>query len=155
MIRQITVLTVLLLAVLPVAADELRERLRVCLEIEDAQARLACLETAARSGPAGAGSPSSSSPANDATRSEPRPHPEAADPEPAEQTIQAVVQRTDRRPRGEWVLYLDNGQVWTELERGRAHFRPGMPVRIERAFMGSHLLTTEGGVVVRVRRLSP
>lgn len=64
------------------------------------------------------------------------------------------IERLERRPRGEYVFYLGNGQIWTELEKGRARYRAGMAVEIERTPLGAYILSTEsGGQATRVKRL--
>ena len=67
--------------------------------------------------------------------------------------ISTVIQRLQRRPHGEQVFHLGNGQVWTEVEAGRARYREGVEVRIERTPLGGYVLSTEAGRATRVRRL--
>ena len=69
-------------------------------------------------------------------------------------TITATLSRTERRPFGEHVFYLSNGEVWTELEAGRNRYQIGTAIRIEATPVGGHILSTEsGGRATRVKRL--
>jgi hypothetical protein len=68
--------------------------------------------------------------------------------------IQAVVSGVARRPRGELVITLDNGQVWVQLEP-QAYYplEAGETVRISKGVLGSYLLTTpakRGSKVTRI-----
>jgi hypothetical protein len=76
-----------------------------------------------------------------------------AQEEAEEAVISAVIQRLQRRPHGERVFHLGNGQIWTEVEPGRARYREGLEVRIERTPLGGYVLSTEAGRATRVRRL--
>jgi hypothetical protein len=67
--------------------------------------------------------------------------------------IESTIARLERRPRGEYVFLLENGQTWTEVSPGRAHYRPGMEVRVERTTMGGYMLSTDSGRATRVRRI--
>ena len=64
---------------------------------------------------------------------------ERADSEP--KRIAATVTAIDKRPRGELVLTLDNGQVWAQKEAG-AYFpvKVGDPVTILAGTLGSFRL---------------
>ncbi len=70
-----------------------------------------------------------------------------------DEAIAATIRRLEKRPFGEYVFHLSNGQVWTELEPGRARYRTGLEIRIESTVLGGHVLTTEAGRATRVRRL--
>jgi hypothetical protein len=68
--------------------------------------------------------------------------------------IQAVVSGVARRPRGELVITLDNGQVWVQLEP-QAYYplEAGETVHISKGVLGSYLLTTpakRGSKVTRI-----
>lgn len=149
--------TILILALLtpalvwPQPSGDWRRQLVACLEVPESAARLSCLEAVARQV---ADSPTVSVVAETA-RGRPSTPASAVEDDPvtasAPVTVEAAVLHARQRARGQWLLELDNGQTWTELQRGRVRFRPGMVVRIEPGFTGSHLLTTEEGSVVRVR----
>jgi hypothetical protein len=69
------------------------------------------------------------------------------------QAITSSIEEIRRRPRGEHIFVLTNGQVWTELEVGRSRYREGMEVTIERTLLGAYMLSTPGGRAARVRRI--
>lgn len=68
--------------------------------------------------------------------------------------IQARVTSVSERPRGELLLKLDNGQIWTQTERRFGTvIREGDTVTIARGVLGSFMLTSQAGVSTRVRRV--
>lgn len=70
-------------------------------------------------------------------------------------SIEADVTSVRAIQGGRRVLGLDNGQTWQITEGGtRGHLKVGDRVVIRRAMMGSHILSTPGGVGLRVRRLN-
>lgn len=57
---------------------------------------------------------------------------------------------------GRWLLDLDNGQQWRQVETARLALKPGDRIRIREAALGSFLLQREaGGRGIRVRRVDP
>jgi len=77
--------------------------------------------------------------------------------EDREQTLRnitAKVTAISRRPRGEHVLTLDNGQVWAQTQAGsNLRVELGDSVTIRSAVLGSFLLTGPRGGSTRVERL--
>lgn len=67
--------------------------------------------------------------------------------------IASRIEGLQRRPHGQHVFELANGQRWTELESGRTRYRRGQRVTIERTTLGAYMLSTEQGRATRVRRL--
>ncbi len=71
--------------------------------------------------------------------------------------VQNVTARiTDRRSNadGEFIVTLDNGQVWAQTELDTLAIpQAGEAVTIHRGLLGSFLLVTSHGVSTRVRRL--
>lgn len=67
-----------------------------------------------------------------------------------ETTLQGATELAD----GSWVFRLADGSVWRQVDRDRASFRnrPGEPVRVRKASMGSFLLTVGNAGALRVRR---
>ncbi len=67
-----------------------------------------------------------------------------------ETTLQSATQMAD----GRWTFRLADGSVWRQVEWERASFRnrPGEPVRVRRAAMGSFLMTVGNAGAVRVQR---
>lgn len=70
--------------------------------------------------------------------------------------LEAKVVSVRKRPRGEQVLTLDNGQVWEQTEtRNEPQFAAGDVVVIRKASLGSFLLTrANGSPTTRVKRTS-
>lgn len=67
--------------------------------------------------------------------------------------LEAKVTGVALGPTGDWVVTLDNGQVWAQVPSGmRFTIRVGDPVTISPAALGSYLLAVESGRSVRVRR---
>jgi len=82
----------------------------------------------------------------------------ARDPEKANGTMSDSITNTvasvSRRPAGELLVTLENGQVWTQLTPDqRANLAVGDTVTIKKAALGSHLLVTESRYATRVRRV--
>lgn len=69
--------------------------------------------------------------------------------------INAKVASAFQGPTGSWIFTLDDGARWSQIE-GHEFVRdpkPGMPVRIRKAAMGSYLANFDGQTAVRVERL--
>ena len=141
-----TILTTALLAaafVRPALAadDDLAKRIAACTREQDDARRLACFDRAA--------APKAAAPKVDATQtfgvqgSELARSREDSDlqPEGPPKRISASVTAIDKRPRGELVITLDNGQVWAQKEAG-AYFplKVGDPVAILAGTLGSFRL---------------
>lgn len=67
-----------------------------------------------------------------------------------ETTLQGASQISDNH----WVFRLADGGVWRQIDSERVRFqnRPGQPVRVRKASLGSFLLTVGDSRAVRVRR---
>lgn len=55
--------------------------------------------------------------------------------------------------QGGWLIELDNGQTWQQLESRSLVLEAGAPVKISRGALGSFRLTTSSGRSARVRRV--
>jgi hypothetical protein len=122
---------------------------RRCLEIFDDPQRLACYDSLFGKPvrPRVAQAPAAPVPAPD-----PDPEPE---PEPA-QPVTARITAVSRFNNERFAITLDNGQLWTQLERDlAAEVRIGDTVQIRPAALGSWMLVTRGGVRTRVRLARP
>jgi hypothetical protein len=70
------------------------------------------------------------------------------------ESISGTVAKVARRPAGELVVTLGNGQVWTQLQVDpRARVAAGDIVTIKKAALGSYLLVTANRYATRVRRV--
>lgn len=82
----------------------------------------------------------------------------ARDPEKAKLTnpdsITATVTEVGKRPRGEFIVTLDNGHVWMQSEtNSRARLAVGDTVTIKKGALASYLLITPSKVATRVKRV--
>jgi hypothetical protein len=162
-------------ALLAVASQSFAaEGTRRCFEIYDDPQRLACydslfgkpvrpgaaqLPAAPAQPPAPAvvtavPTPPAAAPPVTAPASAPTPatrQPPAKAPAPA-QPVTARITAVSRLANDRFAITLDNGQVWTQLERDlSAEVRAGDTVQIRPAMLGSWMLETRGGVKTRVR----
>ena len=71
---------------------------------------------------------------------------------PAE--IRGKVVELSRRPRGQWIITLDNGQVWLQKNADRTRIEVGDEVTIRRGVFGARRLFTDSdrGTAVSLRR---
>ena len=70
------------------------------------------------------------------------------------ESISGTVAKVARQPAGEFIVTLENGQVWTQLQVDpRARVAVGDTVVIKKAALGSHLLVTANRYATRVRRV--
>lgn len=69
-------------------------------------------------------------------------------------SIDSTLQSASLVGEGRWVFRLADGGVWRQIDSERVRFqnRPGQPVRIRKASLGSFLLTVGDSRAVRVRR---
>ncbi len=68
--------------------------------------------------------------------------------------IESTLQGASLVGEGRWVFRLEDGSVWRQIDSERVRFqnRPGQPVRVRKATLGSFLLTVGDSRAVRVRR---
>lgn len=133
-----------------------------CATIADDTARLACYD-AAFGGPAPAPAPAAAAtaaPASSTSKAQQEfglseADKRAADPAQPEapSSITAKVADARKRPTGEWVVMLEDGQVWVQVESTtKAIVKAGDEVTIRKAALGSYLLVSANRVAMRVRR---
>lgn len=80
---------------------------------------------------------------------------ETAPPAPIE-SIGAKVAEFAYTPFGKFIVFLDDGQVWRQLEgdSDKANFRKGDTVTISRGFIGSYNLSIDGSAkMFKVKRV--
>ena len=68
--------------------------------------------------------------------------------------IQSTLRNAVQNPYGKWILTLEDGARWIQLdsrEFGREP-RAGHPIRIRRAAMGSYMANIDNQIAIRVRR---
>jgi len=150
----------LLCAATPLAlADELREQVLQCAALSAPEARLRCFDGLAGALRVEAGSDQAG---DSASATAPNPQADfgreslpsrSEDSRPAMVALDAILVGVIKRPRGEHVFELSNGQTWTEISPGRGSYQPGIEVRIERTTLGGYMLSTPNGRATRVRRV--
>lgn len=69
-------------------------------------------------------------------------------------SIETTLERASRAEGDRWVFRLADGGVWRQVDSEPVRFtnRPGEPVRVRKASLGSFLMTVGGSRAVRVRR---
>lgn len=73
---------------------------------------------------------------------------------PAPTELRAAVAKVSQRPYGEYVIELDNGQVWEQPEKKSSfQIKPGDTVRITPGAMGSFFMVVDAGSSTKVRRI--
>jgi hypothetical protein len=74
-------------------------------------------------------------------------------PKDPEQLV-ARVAAVAKKPRGEFRITLDDGQVWEETQHSSSSIPPGVgdTVTIKRGLLGSYFLERGAGLALRVKR---
>jgi hypothetical protein len=69
-------------------------------------------------------------------------------------TLTGKVAAAHMNGAGKWVIRLEEGGAWTQIDTTKVGLdpRPGNPVKIRRASMGSYLLTVGGNRAFRAHR---
>ena len=68
--------------------------------------------------------------------------------------LHSAITKVATKPYGEFVLTLDNGQVWEQIETSENFIiKAGDAVVIKKAKLGSFMLTADSGATTRVRRV--
>jgi len=69
-------------------------------------------------------------------------------------SITATISNVKQLIRGQWVVYLENGQKWQQQDAGKIKLKVGDSVRLKKGSMGAVYLFKEGGNRnIRVKRL--
>jgi hypothetical protein len=138
------------------ATGSLNEALRKCAAITADDERLACFDAAAKrlEAPTPATPPARTP--EEQFGAPKAPPPPAADkpPEPPPiDRIDATVAAVAKRPNGELVVTLSNGQVWAQVPSGTTfRLNVGDEVSISRGMFGSYILSTEAKRSIKVTR---
>lgn len=71
------------------------------------------------------------------------------------ENVTGAVDSARQNSAGKWVIKLQDGAVWTQVDSNDLHRTPkaGMPVKVRQASMGSFLMSIDGGGAFRVRRV--
>lgn len=78
------------------------------------------------------------------------------DNEEEESRIESTVRSASRDANGKWIIVLADGARWGQIDSRELTLdpRPGQPIRIRRAALGSYLANVNNQVAIRVRRLN-
>ena len=69
-------------------------------------------------------------------------------------SITATISKLKKLIRGQWVVYLENGQKWQQMDSGKLKLKVGNSVRLKKGSMGTVYLYKEGSHRnIRVKRL--
>ncbi|WP_051686846.1 hypothetical protein [Microbulbifer sp. HZ11] len=122
------------------SAETLEDALRRCTEFSDDKKRLACFDKAS---------------GNLKQRAELRFGHEGKDvAEEAPESISATITSAVEGAHGKYTFTLDNGQVWRQTGSGRAIWREGEQITLERGALGSFFMRkATGGRSLRVKRI--
>lgn len=73
---------------------------------------------------------------------------------PPIERVEAKVRTASQVGYGKWVIELDNGARWIQVDSRELSRNPkaGQPVVIRRAAMGSYLANIDGQIAIRVKR---
>ncbi len=176
-------LAAVLLAQQSIAQTSVEDRLSACADVADDAARLKCYDEASRP-PAPPAPPVVEAAPAPAVEPEPAPAPApapavAAEPEAAPdpiddfgmtaeiaakrgksdadselKEIQAQVVEVSKRTRGQYVVTLDNGQVWTEKNaEPYLRIKVGDTITIKRGRLGAYRLVGRGNRATNVVRV--
>ncbi len=70
------------------------------------------------------------------------------------ESISATISSVKKLIRGQWVVYLENGQKWQQQDSGRIKLKVGDSIRLKKGSMGAVYLFKEGSHKnIRVKRL--
>lgn len=155
------------LATMTARVDAVEAPTHHCATIPEADARLACYDaafsplpqqvassTAAPSKATPAAPPPSTDKDFGFTAEEARIRSSAKAAGPATREQHMKVASLKRKPTGEFIANMANGQVWEQTElNSKARLRAGSEVRIKHGAFGSFLLVTPDGIGTRVRRV--
>jgi len=163
--KLLALLAAFLVAQAALADETIEDRLRACANETDDAARLACFDKAAKADvppapvavEAAPRAPAEPAAAEAVPSAAPDPVAEfgkEADREDEIREISAKVVEVSKRTRGEYVVTLDNGQVWTEKNaEPYLRIKVGDTVRIKRIKMGGYRLVGRGNRATAVIRV--
>ena len=148
-------------------AQDLTRQLAACVAVSDATQRLACYDALALPRQPPAPPQASTPPQSPAVLQPPTaqfgaeqlPRASNSAPAPENNSITATVNQISLTPFGRFVLTLDNGQIWRQLDADSAQFAtPGnkatASVTISRGLLGSYNLQFAGqNALYKVRRV--
>ncbi len=69
--------------------------------------------------------------------------------------ISSTIKAANQTPYGKWILQLEDGASWAQMDSRDLPIspKPGHPIEIRKAALGSYLANIKGQVAIRVQRL--
>ena len=70
--------------------------------------------------------------------------------------VQIPIKKVDETLRGHFLIYLDNGQIWEQIDDKRVYYssrRGAEMALIKKASFGSYMMKMDDGVLFRVKRV--
>lgn len=85
-----------------------------------------------------------------------REHDGAGKEEEGVSEIQATIAHATPDRDGKWLIVLEDGARWMQIDTNQLPRdpKPGRPIRIRKAAMGSFLANVDGQIAIRVRRVN-
>ena len=70
--------------------------------------------------------------------------------------IESTVRAATQNSLGKWIIELEDGARWLQTDSRNLSFppRPGQPIRIRRAALGSYLANVNNQIAIRMRRIN-
>ncbi|WP_417344816.1 hypothetical protein [Ferrimonas sp.] len=133
--------------------DKAAESVVNCASLNDKLDRLVCFDKLGK--PAHAGIPAKPAAPQAAAPADADERFGLSDKRPEEpEAIKASINKLKKDPYGKFIVTLDNGQVWKQIDSKRFRLKQDKPVTIEKASLGSFMLTQEGSSKsARVKRV--
>ena len=139
----------------PLIASSLADAVQACAQEPDSLRRLVCYDQVAGRSATGA-TPAVTpnvAPMPVAAASPTAPAAKAPPAASRREDVTATVTHVKRRADGRYVVTLDNGDVWSEVEtKERFNVNEGDTVTVRTELLGTHYLHTDAGADVRVVR---
>lgn len=70
--------------------------------------------------------------------------------------IESTVRSATQNAEGKWVITIEDGARWLQIDSRNLNFppRPGQPIRIRRASLGSYFANVNNQTAIRMRRVN-
>jgi hypothetical protein len=76
--------------------------------------------------------------------------------EEQESRIESTVRSATQNNLGKWIITIEDGARWIQIDSRGLNFppRPGQPIRIRRASLGSYFANVNNQTAIRMRRIN-
>ena len=70
--------------------------------------------------------------------------------------IESTVRSASQNSLGKWIIVIEDGARWLQIDSRSLNFppRPGQPIRIRRASLGSYFANVNNQTAIRMRRIN-